>query len=129
LCQFVLYLVGNCINLCQFGEGFLVVLLEPPVFPLPSLAKVGPTSGSVHRVRAENTWPMDISSSDCNTFALRSSHMIEVFIELLWIIAICSISYGHSSRSFEILLFCPWRALWTSSPLASLLRASSSFLL
>jgi hypothetical protein len=25
LCQFVLYLVGNCINLCQFGEGFLLV--------------------------------------------------------------------------------------------------------
>jgi hypothetical protein len=22
---FVLYLVGNCVNLCQFGEGFLLV--------------------------------------------------------------------------------------------------------
>jgi hypothetical protein len=25
LSQFVLYLVGNCINLCQFEEGFLLV--------------------------------------------------------------------------------------------------------
>jgi hypothetical protein len=25
LCQFVLYLVGNCVNLCQFGEDFLLV--------------------------------------------------------------------------------------------------------
>jgi hypothetical protein len=25
LCQFVLYLVGNCVNLCQFGKGFLLV--------------------------------------------------------------------------------------------------------
>jgi hypothetical protein len=26
LCQFVLYHVGNCVNLCQFGEGFLVMI-------------------------------------------------------------------------------------------------------
>jgi hypothetical protein len=26
LCQFVLYLVRNCINLCQFGEGFFLVI-------------------------------------------------------------------------------------------------------
>jgi hypothetical protein len=25
LCQFVLYLVGNCVNLYHFGEGFLLV--------------------------------------------------------------------------------------------------------
>jgi hypothetical protein len=25
LCQFMLYLVESCINLCQFGEGFLLV--------------------------------------------------------------------------------------------------------
>jgi hypothetical protein len=25
LCQIVLYLVGNCINWCHFGEGFLLV--------------------------------------------------------------------------------------------------------
>jgi hypothetical protein len=24
--EFVLYLVGNCVNLCQFGRGFLLVL-------------------------------------------------------------------------------------------------------
>jgi hypothetical protein len=27
LYQFVLYLVGNCINLCHFGEGFLLVYI------------------------------------------------------------------------------------------------------
>ena len=25
LCQFVFYLVGNCVNLCHFGEGFLLM--------------------------------------------------------------------------------------------------------
>jgi hypothetical protein len=25
LCQFGLYHVGDCVNLCQFGEGFLLV--------------------------------------------------------------------------------------------------------
>jgi hypothetical protein len=29
LCQFVLYLVGNCINLYHFGEGFLLVSNSP----------------------------------------------------------------------------------------------------
>jgi hypothetical protein len=28
LCQFVLYHVGNCVNLCQFGEGFLLMGYE-----------------------------------------------------------------------------------------------------
>jgi hypothetical protein len=28
LCQFVLHHVGNCINLCQFGESFLLVEAE-----------------------------------------------------------------------------------------------------
>jgi hypothetical protein len=31
LCQFVLYLVGNCVNLCHFGEGFLLVLVAIPL--------------------------------------------------------------------------------------------------
>ena len=27
LYQFVLYYVGNCVNLCQYGEGFLLVFI------------------------------------------------------------------------------------------------------
>jgi hypothetical protein len=28
LCQNVLYHVGNCVSLCQYGEGFLLVIHE-----------------------------------------------------------------------------------------------------
>jgi hypothetical protein len=33
LCQFVLYLVGNCVSLCHFGEVFLLVEVEEVYMP------------------------------------------------------------------------------------------------
>jgi hypothetical protein len=77
-------------------------LLKALVLSLPSLAKVGPIGGGVRCVKAENTRPMGVSPSVfANTFALKSSHMIEVFIELPWIIAIRPVLYRHFSRLFR----------------------------
>jgi hypothetical protein len=41
---------------CQGG------LLEALVLPLPSVAKLEPIEGGLRHARAQNTWPMDISS-------------------------------------------------------------------
>jgi hypothetical protein len=53
LCQFVLYLVGNCVNLCQFGEGFLLVyfkhFIKEKILPRKILLNyVSTTSMAIH---------------------------------------------------------------------------------